>query len=81
MVSGEQPERAARLLGTAEAFLEAGDTGPPPTLQAELRADYDRTVAAVRVQLAEAMFASAWTEGRSQDLDATLAELLVELGG
>jgi tetratricopeptide (TPR) repeat protein len=81
MVAGEQPERAAWLLGTAKAFLEAGDTSPPPTLQAELRADYDRTVTAVRAQLAEATFASAWTEGRAQNLDAALAELTVELGG
>jgi len=81
IVAEEQPERAARLLGTAKAFLEAGDTGPPPTLQAEIRADYERTVAAVRTQLEEAVFASAWTEGRAQDMDATLVELSVELGG
>ena len=81
IVSGEGPERAARLLGTARAFLEAGDTYPPPTLQAELRADYDRTMASVREQLDETTFTEAWTEGRAQDLDAALAELLVELGG
>ncbi len=72
-----QPERAARLLGTAEALLEASDTHPPPIVQAE----YDRNVAAVRAQLDEAALAAAWTEGRARDLEATVAELLVELGG
>jgi hypothetical protein len=80
-VTGEGPERAARLLGTARAFLEAGDAYPPPTLQAEIRADYERTVDAVRAQLDEATFAEAWAEGRAGDPDATVAELLVELGG
>jgi predicted ATPase/DNA-binding SARP family transcriptional activator len=75
-----QPERAAWLLGAAEAFLKAGDTHPPPTLQAEIRADYERNVTAVRAQLDEPTFAATWAEGRSQDLDATVTELLVELG-
>ncbi|MEJ2556327.1 MAG: hypothetical protein P8186_08875 [Anaerolineae bacterium] len=76
----EQPERAARLLGTAKAFLEAGDTHPPPTLQAEIRADYDRNLAVVRTRLDQAAFTAAWTEGRVQDLETAVVELLVELG-
>jgi predicted ATPase/DNA-binding SARP family transcriptional activator len=76
----EQPERAARLLGTARAFLEAGDTYPPPTLQAEIRADYDRNLAVVRTRLDQAAFTAAWTEGRVQDLETAVVELLVELG-
>jgi hypothetical protein len=80
MVAGEQPERAARLLGTAKVFLEAGDTYPPPTLHAEIRADYGRTVAAVRTQLDAAMFAAAWSEGQAQDLDVALSALLEEFG-
>jgi hypothetical protein len=77
----EQPERAARLLGTARAFLEAGETYPPPTLQAEIWADYDRNEAAVRARLDQVAFTAAWREGRAQDLETSLVELLVELGG
>jgi hypothetical protein len=75
----EQPERAAWLLGTARAFLEAGETYPPPTLQAEIWADYDRHEAAVRTRLDPVVFSAAWTEGRAQDLETSLVELLVEL--
>ena len=71
-----QPERVARLLGAAEALLEASDIRLPTIIQAE----YDRIVAAVRAQLDEAAFAAAWAEGRARDLEATVAELLVELG-
>jgi hypothetical protein len=54
---------------------------PPPTVQAEVWADYDRSVAAVRAQLGDAAFARTWAEGRAQDLDATMAELSMELRG
>jgi hypothetical protein len=60
-----QPERAARLLGAAEALLEA--TGV--RLIAADRAEYDRNVAAVRAQLDEAAFAAAWAEGRAMAAD------------
>lgn len=71
-----QPERAARLLGAAEALLQASDTH----LGAAGQAEYDRIVAAMRAQLNEAAFAAAWAEGRARDLEATVAELLAELG-
>jgi predicted ATPase len=76
----EQPEQAARLLGMAKSCLEVGDTLRPPTFQAEIRADYDRNLAAVRTRLDEAAFTVAWTEGRAQDLETTVMELLVALG-
>jgi hypothetical protein len=69
----ESPERAARLLGTARVFLEAGDTVPPPTLQAEIRADYERTLAAVRAHLDEEAFAAAWAAGRAMPLEEAIA--------
>jgi hypothetical protein len=71
-----QPERAARLLGAPEALLEASDTH----LGAIGQAEYERIAAAVRAQLDEAAFAAAWAEGRARDLEATVAELLAELG-
>jgi tetratricopeptide (TPR) repeat protein len=72
-----QLEWAAQLFGAAEALLEA--TGAH--LAAADRAEWDRNLAAVRAQLDEAIFAAAWAEGQARDLDATVAELLVELGG
>jgi len=73
MYVGEQPERAARLLGTAKAFLEAGDLVPPATLQAEIRADYERTLAAVRAQVDEEAFAAAWEAGQAMPLEGAIA--------
>jgi tetratricopeptide (TPR) repeat protein len=70
-----QLEWAAQLFGAAEALLEA--TGAH--LAAADRAEWDRNLAAVRAQLDEATFAAAWAEGQAWDLDATVAELLVEL--
>jgi predicted ATPase len=60
-----QPERAARLLGAAEALLEA--TGA--RLIAADRAEYDHNVAVVRAQLDEAAFAAARAEGRAMATD------------
>ena len=60
-----QPERAARLLGAAEALLEASGTH----LIAADRAEYDHNVATVRAQLDEAAFAAAWAEGRALAAD------------
>jgi tetratricopeptide (TPR) repeat protein len=60
-----QMERAARLLGAAEALLEA--TGA--RLIAADRAEYDHNVAIVRAQLDEAAFAAARAEGRAMATD------------
>jgi len=56
-----EPTRAAELWGAAEALLEAGGF-PVPALD---RATYEQGVAAVRVQLGEPAFASAWATGRA----------------
>jgi len=56
-----QPERAARLLGAAEALLEA--TGSQ--MVGVDRAEWDHNVAAARAQLDEAAFAAAWAAGRA----------------
>lgn len=55
-----QPEHAARLFGAAAALLEATD----PTMWPLDRLDYERSLAAVRVQLGEAGFVAAWNAGR-----------------
>jgi tetratricopeptide (TPR) repeat protein len=54
-----QAERAARLLGMAEAALDALGTA----VWGSNRADYERTVAATRTNLGDAAFAAAQAEG------------------
>jgi predicted ATPase/DNA-binding CsgD family transcriptional regulator/Tfp pilus assembly protein PilF len=63
------PERAARLLGAAEAMRESINAPLPPSD----RADYDRTVDTTRAQLDEAAFAVAWAEGRTMTVEQVLA--------
>ena len=64
-----EPAWAARLYGAAEALRESVGAPIPPVA----RAAYERSVAAVRTQLDEATFASAWTEGRSMTPEQALA--------
>jgi hypothetical protein len=59
-----QAERAARLLGAAEALGETIHAFLPN----EVRADHERTLANVRTALAPAAFAAAWAEGRAMSL-------------
>ena len=56
-----RPEKAARLLGAAEALRES--VGIP--LEPFRRADHEREVAALRADLGEEAFAAAWAEGRA----------------
>jgi non-specific serine/threonine protein kinase len=60
-----QPERAARLFGAAEALRQVIGV---PVWPSE-RADYDRSVAAVRAGLGEEAFAKAWEEGRKMKME------------
>ncbi len=66
-VQGEQAW-ATRLWGTAEALRETIDA----PLQPVERADYDHAVTAVRDDLGEEAFVSAWTEGRSMTAEQVL---------
>jgi tetratricopeptide (TPR) repeat protein len=68
----QQPERAARLLGFAQALLDALKV----VLEASDRPDYDRIVAAARAQLGEEAFAAAWEAGRSLTLEQAIEEAL-----
>ncbi len=64
-----QPNRAARLFGVAERLRE--DIGAH--VDRADRAAYDRNVAALRAQMAEADFIAAWAEGRIMPLDEALS--------
>jgi tetratricopeptide (TPR) repeat protein len=58
--AAQQPQRAARLFGAAEALRERIGT-PLPAVE---RADYDGAVALARAQLDPAAFSAAWAEGK-----------------
>jgi predicted ATPase/DNA-binding SARP family transcriptional activator len=64
-----EPARAARLLGAATARLDA----IPAALAPADRADYERTLAAVRAELGAEGFAAAWAEGAALALEQALA--------
>jgi predicted ATPase/DNA-binding XRE family transcriptional regulator len=66
-----QAERAARLLSAAETLYDTIGLPWP-----EMRADYDRYVAAVRAQLGEATFAAAWAEGQAMTQEQAIAYAL-----
>jgi non-specific serine/threonine protein kinase len=65
----EEPERAVRLWGAAEALRQAIGCRPAPAA----RATYERLVAEGRAQLGDA-FDTAWAEGQALSLDRALAE-------
>jgi predicted ATPase/class 3 adenylate cyclase/Tfp pilus assembly protein PilF len=62
-------ERAARLMGAAEALREALGIIVVPND----RAEYDRIVESARARLGEATFASAWAEGRAMSPEQAIA--------
>jgi len=66
-----QPERAARLLGAADALREVIGAPVPPCE----RADHDRAVATVRAGMGEKEFAEARAEGQMLSPQQILAEL------
>ncbi len=58
----DQPERAARLMGAAEALRER--VGMPIVLPAD-QASQERTVAVLREAIGDDRLAAAWAEGRT----------------
>ncbi len=72
--NAHKPEKAARLLGAAEALREAASTPLPPYR----RADYDRDLAAARAQLDDPVFRAAWEAGRSMTMERAVAYALAE---
>ena len=67
---GEEPERAARLWGAAEALRQTIGCRPAPAA----RATYERLVAETRAQLGDAALDAAWATGQALSLDEALAE-------
>jgi non-specific serine/threonine protein kinase len=67
--AADQPARAARLLGAAEALRDTLGVPIPPAEQQ----DYDRAVVAARAGLTPEVFQKAWTRGRTIPLERLLA--------
>ena len=63
-----QNERAAKLLGAAEALRQSINSSMTPME----RPEYDRAVAQFRQQMDEATFQSAWEGGRSLTMDEAI---------
>ena len=62
--SGGQPDRAARLLGAADAARQPPGASHPPGASADVSADVRRVTAATRQALGEAAFAAEFERGR-----------------
>jgi tetratricopeptide (TPR) repeat protein len=73
-VAEGQPERAARLLGAAEALRDALGAPLPPADGAE----YQRDVTVIRAGLGEEAFAAAWAAGRAMSLEEAVTVALQE---
>ena len=69
-----QPQRAAHVLGAAEAVLETIGALTQPIDKPEI----ERIIADVRAQLDAASFEAAWAEGRAMTLDQALADALAQ---
>jgi hypothetical protein len=70
-VAGDEPERAARLMGAAEALRDA--IGIPILLPAD-RAAHERSVASLRATLGEGAFRLAWAAGPARSVADAIQE-------
>jgi DNA-binding NarL/FixJ family response regulator len=70
-VAGDEPERAARLMGAAEALRDA--IGIPILLPAD-RAAHERSVASLRATLGEGAFRLAWAAGAASSVADAIQE-------
>ena len=64
-----QPERAARLLGAAEALRDQLSV-PIPFIE---QADHNQAVTQARERLGEAVFTAIWAEGQAMTLEQSIA--------
>ncbi len=64
---GGQPDRAARLLGAADAAWRPPGTSLPPSASGDVSADVTRITSATRQALGEAAFAAEFARGRRLD--------------
>lgn len=68
------PDQAVRLLGAADALIEATGLAPGPVE----RYQYESNRAGLEAQLGEIKFATAWSEGRKLSLQQAVALALEE---
>jgi tetratricopeptide (TPR) repeat protein len=68
----QQPEYAARLLGSAEALRQSGNSELFPYQ----KADYDRSLDFLRSHLDGATFATYWAEGRAMSVKQVVENAL-----
>jgi hypothetical protein len=74
-VLDEEPERAARLWGAAEALRTSIDGRVSPANRAN-RERLERLMAEARAQLGDAAYAAAWAEGAKLTLEQAVVEAL-----
>ncbi|MGQ0603894.1 MAG: ATP-binding protein, partial [Anaerolineales bacterium] len=74
-VKEEEPERAARLYGAAQALPDSGGARLDPID----RLGYDQYVATTREQLGEGAFTQVWAEGRMMTMEQAIAYALREI--
>jgi tetratricopeptide (TPR) repeat protein len=70
----QQPERAARLLGAAEALRESNNAAVFPYLLA----DYERSLESLRLQLDHATLATCWAQGKAMNVKQAVKYALEE---
>jgi predicted ATPase/class 3 adenylate cyclase len=75
-IANEQPGRAARLLGAAEALRESIGS---QMLLIERR-EYDQAVSHLRTQMDGDAFTTAWSHGRTMTMDEAIACALEDAG-
>ena len=73
--SDRPAERAARLVGAAEALRGGGPLRPDYRSQV-----YDRSIAAARAALGEGRLAAAWAAGREMGQEQAVQEALGRAG-
>ena len=64
----EQPERAAKLFGAAEALREKINIAMMP----QERIEYEREVTDLRAGMDESVFNSAWAQGRAMTMEEAI---------
>jgi hypothetical protein len=72
----EQPERALRLLGAAEALRQRIEID----MSALERAEYEAEVVDLKANMDEKEFASFWAEGRFMTMEQAIAYAIEDFG-
>jgi len=67
-IADEEPQRAAKLLGAAEALREKAKSA----MTDMERIEYDQSVAQLRAMLAETEFNALWADGRSMTMEEAI---------